>query len=176
MHWEAFLEDGNLPRQEIIVDCRKHLPGAIYAIFEVFVARCASSSAEIAPIICCGTRATRYTSFAGRRKTSRGTPPHWSSCSRFTSAEFSTATLLIRSSRLWQKRASSNSTPRSGLPYQTTPAIQFDPEQKILRIGLYRHGFLLTPTTSIGPIVRAVKRTLELSGCELLCGCVWIFK
>src|SRR5258708_8605053 len=39
-----------------------------------------------------------------------------------------------------------NTQVRPALP-NNLPAIQFDHEQKVLRInGLYRHGFLLTPT------------------------------
>ena len=40
----------------------------------------------------------------------------------------------------------------------------------ILRIELFPVERL------VGVIVRAVKRTLALSGCELLCGFLWIFE
>jgi glycine oxidase len=47
------------------------------------------------------------------------------------------------------------------------PALQFDREQKVLHInGLYRHGFLLTPTMVEEVLSPAVQRTLALSECD----------
>ena len=154
-HWETFVSDGtHSPTAGIVVDCRgmgakrdwSQLRGVRGEI--VRLKRPRSNC-----ITCCGfcTRVTPYTSFLVRREDWLSGPPasRVTIALRFQSVElWSYSRLHIRYSRPWPKRAFSNSTRRCDPPCPTT-CLRFS---SIVRgrscyiNGLYRHGFLLTPT------------------------------
>jgi glycine oxidase len=186
-HWEAPLEVGNLPDSGIVVDCRgmgakgdlgnlrgvrgeivrlhapeielNHMLRLLHPRYPVYIVPRADGKLVVG--------ATTIESEGRSPASVRGV------------LELLTSAYSILPALAEARILEFNTQVRPALP-NNLPAIQFDREQKLLRInGLYRHGFLLTPTPrrgSIGVIVRAVKRTLALSGCELLCGFLWIFE
>jgi glycine oxidase len=153
-HWEAALEDGNLPGSGIIVDCRgmgakgdlrnlrgvrgeivrlhapeielNHMLRLLHPRYPVYIVPRADGKLVVG--------ATAIESEDRSPASVRGV------------LELLTSAYSILPALAEARILEFNTQVRPALP-NNLPAIQFDRGQKILRInGLYRHGFLLTPT------------------------------
>jgi glycine oxidase len=153
-HWEAAFEDGNLPDSTIIVDCRgmgakgdlrnlrgirgeivrlqapeiqlNHMLRLLHPRHPVYIVPRADGKLVVG--------ATTIESEDRSPASVRGV------------LELLTSAYSILPALAEARILEFNTQVRPALP-NNLPAIQFDHEQRVLRInGLYRHGFLLTPT------------------------------
>ena len=153
-HWEAALKDGNLPDSGIVVDCRgmgakcdlrnlrgvrgeivrlqapemelNHMLRLLHPRYPVYIVPRADGKLIVG--------ATTIESEDRSPASVRGV------------LELLTSAYSILPALAEARILEFNTQVRPALP-NNLPAIQFDREQKVLRInGLYRHGFLLTPT------------------------------
>ena len=153
-HWEVAFEEGNLPDSGIIVDCRgmgakgdlrnlrgvrgeivrlqapeielNHMLRLLHPRYPVYIVPRADGKLVVG--------ATTIESEDRSPASVRGV------------LELLTSAYSILPALAEARILEFNTQVRPALP-NNLPAIQFDREQKILRInGLYRHGFLLTPT------------------------------
>jgi len=153
-HWGAALDDGNLPDSGLIVDCRgmgakgdlhnlrgvrgevvrlqapeielNHMLRLLHPRYPVYIVPRADGKLVVG--------ATTIESEDRSPASVRGV------------LELLTSAYSILPALAEARILEFNTQVRPALP-NNLPAIQFDREQKVLRInGLYRHGFLLTPT------------------------------
>ncbi len=153
-HWEAAIEDGNLPDSGVVVDCRgmgakgdfrnlrgvrgeivrlhapeielNHMLRLLHPRYPVYIVPRADGKLVVG--------ATAIESEDRSPASVRGV------------LELLTSAYSILPALAEARILEFNTQVRPALP-NNLPAIQFDRERKVLRInGLYRHGFLLTPT------------------------------
>jgi len=153
-HWEAPVQDGNLPNAGIVVDCRgmgakSHLRDLRGVRGEIV--RLQAPEIELNHIL--RLLHPRNPVYIVPRPEGKLVVGATSIESEDRSPASVRGVLELLTSAYWMLPALSearilefNTQLRPALP-DNLPALQFDREQKVLHInGLYRHGFLLTPT------------------------------
>jgi glycine oxidase len=153
-HWQTTVEDGNLPDAGIIVDCRGM--GAKVDLRDLRgvrgeIVRLQAPEIELNHML--RLLHPRYPVYIVPRPDGRLVVGATSIESEDRSAasvrgvlELLTSAHSILPALAEARILEFNTQVRPALP-NNLPAIQFDREQRVLRInGLYRHGFLLTPT------------------------------